>query len=407
MNTIKQACVEFPQPGTQESRSEQARIPLAVYVLGLGIFSMTTSEFMVAGLMPSLSAAFGASVAEIGYLISLYAAGMVIGGPVLTIALLKFPRKKAMLALVGAFVIGQTLGALAPTYATMAVARVITGIVSSAFFGVALSVCAEIVGPQARGRAAAIVVGGLMIATVLGLPLAIFTDQLFGWSASFGLVAALTLLSGIIIAFTVPALPRPPTISLGTELSVFRNRALWAAYSTSGLIIGATFAAFSYFSPIFIEITGFAPETVPLLFILYGAAAITGNIIVGRYADRYTRPILIAGLAALSIILVLFALFAQSPTLTLVAVIALGLVGVPMNPAMITYVMRTSNDRPLVNTIHTAVINMGIVIGSWLGGLGISAGWGLRWPLWVGAIIALVGLITLMMHRKNAATPES
>jgi predicted MFS family arabinose efflux permease len=388
-------------PSRAVEPAAEARMPPAVYVLGLGIFAMTTSEFMVAGLMPSLSRAFGVSVEAVGYLISIYSAGMVIGGPALTLGLMGLSRKAALLLLVALFLAGQTFGALASNYGAMAIARAITGIASSAFFGISLAACAEIVGPAARGRAASTVLGGLMVATVLGLPLATVIDQHFGWRASFWLVAGLTLLCGAVTALVIP-LSRPEPISLRAELAAFRDARLWAAYATSGLIIGATFAAFSYFSPIFTAISGFAPATVPLLFASYGAASIIGNIVVGRFADRYAMRILALGLSALIVVLALFALFASSRAFTAIAVLALGFVGIPMNPAMVSRVMRTANARPLVNTVHTAVICLGVVIGSALGGLGIGIGWGLLSPLWIGAALAFLGLLSLLPFRPLA-----
>ena len=162
-------------------------MPLVIYILGITIFSLTTSEFMVAGMMPSLTQAFAVSVAQIGYLISLYAIGMVIGGPLLTTLLLKLkvPNKKALLWLLCFYAVAQSVAASAITYDIMAIARVITGVAGAACFGVSLAICAEIVAVEARGRAASIVVGGLMLATVLGVPAATVIDAHLGWRASF------------------------------------------------------------------------------------------------------------------------------------------------------------------------------------------------------------------------------
>ena len=146
-------------------------MPFVIYVLGLLIFAQTTSEFMVAGIMPVLSEEFGVSISSIGYLISAYSAGMVIGGPILTLALLKVARKKALLTLTFVYLIGQILGAMAPNYEVMFVARLITGISSAACFGLCMAIAFQLVSAHTRGRAASIVLGGLMLATAAGLPL--------------------------------------------------------------------------------------------------------------------------------------------------------------------------------------------------------------------------------------------
>ncbi|QRG68070.1 MFS transporter [Brevibacillus choshinensis] len=376
-------------------------MPFAVYVLGLMIFSMTTSEFMVAGMMASLSEEFGVSVAAVGYLISAYAAGMIVGGPLLTVGLLKVPRKQAFLALGGVFLVGQTLGALATSYEMMMAARVITGISSAATFGVSLSIGFTLVHPGALGRAASVILGGLMVATAIGLPAAMVFDQYFGWRASFWGVVVFVLLSGVLGQFVIPATPKPESVSIRGELAAFRNGNLWAAYATSMLIIGATFAAFSYFSPILTDLTGFGAAMVPLLLGIYGVATVAGNIVTGRFADRYMMPILIVGLLTLTVALVFFGLFAHSSVVAMIAVIVVGLAGVPMNPAMTTRITRVANTGSLVTTVHGSVISFGVVVGSSLGGLTIDAGYGLASPLWVGAVLGIIGLLSLLPFLRD------
>lgn len=375
-------------------------MPLVVYILGLTIFSLTTSEFMVAGMMPSLALAMDEPVTRIGYLISLYAMGMVIGGPLSTIALLKLrvPNKQGLLWLLGFYIVAQSVAASATSYDILAIARVVTGVAAATCFGLSLAICADIVAPDARGRAAAVVIGGLMLASVVGVPVATLIDQHLGWRASFWLVVLLALLCLLLITVLVPRAKPSEVVSLGKELGEFRNRHLWAAYASSGLIIGAIFAAFSYFAAILTEVTGFPASSIPWLLGVYGVANVVGNGVVGRYADRYTTPIMAWGMVILSISLALFAIFAHDKTISVVLLVITGLVGMSMNPAIIARVMKTAHPGPLVNTVHTSVINIGLGAGSWLGGLGIAAGYGLRSPLWVGVALAVLGFISLLPY---------
>ncbi|PHM70440.1 MFS transporter [Xenorhabdus kozodoii] len=145
---------------------------------------------------------------------------------------------------------------------------------------------------------------------------------------------------------------------------------------------------------------------ITCLLVVYGAATIVGNAVVGKLADRHTILTLATGLISLTLFLLLFGLFADKKLLAALSLIGIGLVGVTMNPAMVTRVMRTANGRPLVNTIHSSVITLGVVIGSFLGGFCIHLGWGLRAPLWIGGLMALMGLITLLpdiynLHKEN------
>ncbi|MDT7645817.1 MAG: hypothetical protein QOC75_2817, partial [Pseudonocardiales bacterium] len=332
-------------------------MPAVVYVLGLGIFAMTTSEFMVSGMLPELASALNVSISAIGYLVSAYAIAMALGGPFVSAALTRLSHARALVLLLGAFLAGQVLGALATGYPMLVVSRVITGCAEAAFFGVGLTVAMDTVPPSLAGRAASVVLGGLMVSSVLGLPLATFLAQWAGWRGAFWAVAGLVLVAGVAVLVTVrrPVVGRVgAAVRAGTdagadadagsgagaraaadgsagglraELALFRNRRLWAVYGTSMLHIGALFAAFSFFAAIFIDVTGFAPGLVPVLLTGYGAAAVIGNMVVGRLADRYPMAVLTLGLAALVVLLAGFAAGAAVPAVVLVTVIGIGMVG--------------------------------------------------------------------------------
>lgn len=384
-------------------------MPLAVYILGLTIFSLTTSEFMVAGMMPSLTQAFGVSVTQVGYLISYYAIGMMIGGPVLTVGLLKLrvSNKKALLCLLLLYACAQVVAAASDSYDVMASARFVTGIAAAACFGASLAICGEVVAIGSRARAASIVVGGLMLANVTGVPAATAIDQHWGWRASFWLVVMLVALCALLIIFLVPRSQAAAARSLDNELAEFKNGNLWAAYLTSGCIIGAAFSAFSYFAPILTELSGFSVAAIPWLLGLYGVANVVGNMVIGRYADKHTFPILAWGQAGLATAFAVFASFAHNQIVSVLALVVVGLIGVALNPAMIARIMKTAHPGALVHTMHSSVINMGLGLGSWLGGVAIAAGYGLRAPLWLGFALAILGLLSVLPYLKNELKRKS
>ncbi|MEV0697622.1 MFS transporter [Saccharopolyspora sp. NPDC050389] len=380
-------------------------MPRAVYILALGIFAMVTSEFVVAGLMPQMAEGLSATIPQIGYLITAFAAAMAFGGPFLTVALLKVRPKPALLALFAIFLAGNLLAATATGYTLMLVARIVTGVASQAFFGIAISLCVQLTRPEVRGRAIAVVMNGLMLGTLLGMPLSTLVGERFGWRTAFWAIAMLAVIAALCTAFGVPRLGRADGEgNFRQELVAFRKPKLWLVLTTSTLIIGATFAAFSYFNPILTQVTGFSTGTVPLLLVAYGAATVVGNTIVGRLADRYTIPVLLCGLILNAGFLIGFALLAHVSVPAVVFMLGIGLVGVTMNPAMITRVQRTGNARPLVNTVHSSFITLGVIIGSWIGGLAID-GFGLRAPLWLGAALAAIGIVTLLPDLTRRRRP--
>ncbi|MGW5641899.1 MFS transporter [Saccharopolyspora sp. NPDC003752] len=386
-------------------------MPRAVYILALGIFAMVTSEFVVAGLMPQMAEGLSATIPQIGYLITAFAAAMAFGGPFLTVALLRMSPKLALLALFAIFLAGNLLAATATGYSLMLVARIVTGVASQAFFGIAISLSAQLTRPEVRGRAIAVVMNGLMLGTLLGMPLSTLVGERFGWRAAFWAIAALAVIAALCTALGVPKLGLAGDEgNFRQEIVAFRKPKLWLVLTTSTLIIGATFAAFSYFNPILTQVTGFSTGAVPLLLVAYGAATVVGNTIVGRLADRYTIPVLLGGLVLNAGFLIGFALLAHLSVPAVVFMLGIGLVGVTMNPAMITRVQRTGNARPLVNTVHSSFITFGVIIGSWIGGLVID-GFGLRAPLWLGAGLAGLGIVTLLpdlaRRRRPAAQPAA
>ncbi|MFJ9616333.1 MFS transporter [Streptomyces noursei] len=367
----------------------------AVYVLAMGVFAMVTSEFVVAGLMPQMARGLDVGIPEIGYLITAYAVAMAVGGPILTLAVRRLRHKTALTTLFGVFLAGNVLAALASDYGVMMAARIVTGVAAQAFFGVAVSLCVQLVRPEIRGRAVAVVMNGLMLGTLLGLPLATLVGEHLGWRAAFWVITGMTVLVAPATVVGVPGTARAEGGGIREEAVAFRRPRLWLAFSTSTLIIGATFAAFSYLNPVLTEVTGFATGTVPLLLIAYGAATVVGNTVVGRLADRHPVGVQVVGQALNALFLAGFALLAHLAVPAVAMMLGIGLVGVTMNPAMATRVQRAGNAGPLVNSVHSSFITLGVIVGSSFGGLVIDSH-GLRAPLWLGAGLAVLGLLTLL-----------
>ncbi|MBD8612438.1 MFS transporter [Pseudomonas rhizosphaerae] len=387
----------------------RSKLPPTVYLLGLTIFSLVTAEFMVAGMMPALAAAFSVSLAQVGNLIALYALGMALGGPPVTVLLLSrgISNQRALVGLLAVYVLAGALAAAAPTYTVLAVARIVMGVSSAACIGLCMTLCAGLVSLQDRGRAISVVLAGLMLSPVAGVPATAWVEHHYGWRASAWLVVALASLCTVLVATRLPRAEAGDEPSLGSQWISLKNRSLWGAYITSGLIIGATFAAFSYCTPILIEEVGVAPAQVAPLLALYGVANVLGNMVVGRIADRHTFAALGWGLALLVLALGGFALAGQIFWLNLACFLTVGLTGVALNPAMVARVMKAAEPGALVNTLHTSVITAGLAVGSWAGGAVIDAGLGLRAPLWLGAGMALLGLLSLLRPWYNATAPAA
>ena len=378
-------------------------MPLVVYILGLAIFSLGTAELMVAGMMSTLSDAFDITVGEVGHLISYYAFGVMLGGPVLTYVFLKFkaPYRTTLLWLLGLYVIVQGFSAFVSDYNVLVAIRIVTGILCAGCLSLSLATSMALVPVESRPRAASIVIAGFMVSNVFGVPLATIIDQQWGWRMSFGLVAILVFICLCALVRVLPPMAGGSTIKMAEEIKAFKNKAYWKACTTSCLILGASFAAFSYFVPVLVDVADFNMQTVPFILMLYGLANIVGNMITGRLAYRHSLAIMVVGLIVLSISLLGMALFAQYQSIAILAVIFIGLSGVPMNPAMMARIVSVAHPGPMVNAVHTSVINIGLGGGSYLGGMAISSGYGLRSALWIGLILAILALLSVLPYARR------
>lgn len=378
-------------------------MPLAVYILGLAIFSIGTAELMVAGMTATLSQAFGISVGDVGHLISYYAFGVMFGGPVLTYFFLKYKvqYRKVLLILFILYVVIQGLSAFNSSHAILIVIRFVTGVLCAGCLSLSLAISMAMVPNHNKPRAAAIVIGGFMISNVFGVPLATMIDQQWGWRITFGLVAVLVFICLIALVRLLPEVSGGGQLKMEEEIKAFKNKAYWKACATSCLILGASFAAFSYFVPVLVDITGFSMQVVPFILMAFGFSNIVGNMITGRLAHDHSLKIMLIGLTVLSISLFAFAIFAEYKTVAIIAIILIGLSGVPMNPAMMARIVSVAHPGPMVNAVHTSVINIGLGGGSYIGGLAITNGYGLRSGLWIGAVLAILALASLLPYVRN------
>lgn len=380
------------------ANKEAGGLPPAMFVLGLAVFCIGTTEVMISGLLPMLSRDLGVSIPTAGLLISGYVAGVVVGGPILTLAFLATSRKKAVMILIGLFVTGQALGALAPNYLLLMSSRVLAALAQGALFGIGSLLAVDLAGENVKGRALAAMFGGLTIANVFGAPLGTLIGGEWGWRASFWAVAAVAAASLVVaVPYLVPSQSKALYTGLRRELESFSNARLWWALTVTALSQGGLFAAYSYFSPILTEDGGFSSDAVPFLQALFGVGCFAGTVVGGRFTDRNLRRTLCLGLAALVITMAAFALLVESKLAAIAALTAFGVAAFSINPALQTQVINEARSAPtLATTANTSAFNVGNTIGPWFGGLAIAAGCGFTSAVWVGAaLVALAPLIAL------------
>ncbi|MEV4339766.1 Cmx/CmrA family chloramphenicol efflux MFS transporter [Streptomyces sp. NPDC049590] len=371
-------------------------MPLAVYILGLGIFTQGTSEFMLSGLLPDLAADLGVSIPDAGLLISAFAIGMVVGAPLLAVATLNWPRRTALVALQALFIAAHILGALAPGYAVLFATRVISALAYAGFWGVAVATAVALVPANAKGKAVAVVAGGLTLATIIGVPAGTLLSQFAGWRAAFWGVAALTLVS---LACSVSAIPggrgsAEETRTVRAELRAMARPQLWLSYAVTAFSFGAVIVTFSYLASLLTDVTGLADGWVPVLLALFGVGGLLGMVIGGRTAEAYPIRTLALGTGVLAAASALLAVLAENTVVTVALVFVLGMAGYVTNPILQSRVFVVAPGAPtLVGATNTSAFNVGNTLAPALGGVVIDAGFGFASVAWVGAALAAAGLL--------------
>ncbi|MGW6565667.1 Cmx/CmrA family chloramphenicol efflux MFS transporter [Streptomyces sp. NPDC054975] len=371
-------------------------MPLAVYILGLGIFTQGTSEFMLSGLLPNLADDLGVSIPDAGLLISAFAIGMVVGAPLLAVATLKWPRRTALVALQAVFIAAHIVGALAPGYGVLFATRVISALAYAGFWGVAVATAVALVPAGAKGKAVAVVASGLTLATIVGVPAGTVLSQFAGWRAAFWGVAVLTLVSLACSVFAIPGGKGSgeETRTVRAELRAMARPQLWLSYAVTAFSFGAVIVTFSYLASLLTDVTGLAEGWVPVLLALFGVGGLLGMVIGGRTAEAYPIRTLALGTGVLAVASALLAVLAENTVVTVALIFVLGLAGYVTNPILQSRVFVVAPGAPtLVGATNTSAFNVGNTLAPALGGLTISAGFGFESVAWVGAALAAAGLL--------------
>ncbi|WP_371502255.1 MFS transporter [Kitasatospora sp. NBC_00374] len=369
-------------------------MPLALVALAITAFAIGTTEFAAMGLLPQVADDLGVTIPQAGWLISLYAVGVVIGAPLLTAACARLPRKAVLIGLAGLFTVGNLLCALAPNFGLLAVARLITGLPHGAFFGAGAVAAAELAAPHLRARAVSVMFSGLTVANILGVPAATLLGQHLGWRAAMLVVVAIGALGVAATARLVPPLPGHPQAGLRTELSTFRSGQLWAALATVVFGCAGLFSCYTYITPTLTEVAGFGEGSVTPVLALFGVGMTLGNAIGGYAADRALRPSICAAFLLTAGSLALFALTAHARWSAALTVVLIGMFGFATVPTVQTLVLQKARAAPtLASATVQGAFNLANAQGAYLGGVAVGAGLGWTSPTLVGAGLAAVGCV--------------
>lgn len=387
-------------------------MPIGLIALALGGFGIGLTEFAIMGLLPEVAADFKVSEAVAGWFISGYALSVVVGALFITAAVTRLPRKPVLMGLMVLFIAGNLLCAVAPDYTVMMIGRIIAALCHGGFFGIGAVVAADMVAPNKKAGAIAIMFTGLTAANVLGVPFGTLLGQHLGWRSTYWAISAIGVIALLGILTLVPKVDRGDApASLRTELTAFKSKQVWLSIAVTVLGYGGMFGAFTYIAFTLTDVTGFAASAVPWLLVLFGVGLFIGNTLGGKAADRNVDKTLLVVLALLVLVLVFFALSVQNKGLTIASLVLMGGFGFATVPGLQMRVMKFADSAPtLASGANIGAFNVGNALGAWLGGVTITAGLGYTSPIWAGALLTLAGLAVMAYaaasYKRLAVSPS-
>lgn len=382
-------------------------MPLSLLILALSSFAIGTTEFVIMGLLPDVAGDLGVSIPSAGWLVTGYALGVAIGAPFMALATARLPRKAALVVLMGIFIIGNLLCAIASDYNVLMFARVVTALSHGAFFGIGSVVAAGLVAPNKRASAVALMFTGLTLANVLGVPLGTALGQAAGWRSTFWVVTLIGVVALIGLLRFLPSNREEAKLDMVAELSALKGAGIWLSLSMTALFAASMFTLFTYIAPLLGDVTGISPRGVTYTLLLIGLGLTVGNIIGGKLADRRLGATLVGVFAAMAVVSTAlswtaFAVIPTEITLFLWAAAAFAAV-----PALQINVVTFGKSAPnLVSTLNISAFNVGNALGAWIGGAVIAGGLGLTSVPLAAAVLAVLALIVTLITFRQTRTPD-
>ena len=382
-------------------------VGLALFALALGGFAIGTAEFVTMGLLPQIADGVDISIPKAGHVVSAYALGVVVGAPLIATLAARAPRKAQLSWLMIAFALANIGSALAASYGTLLITRFLSGLPHGAYFGIGSVVAASMVAPHRRTWAVSMMLAGLTVANVIGVPLSTVLGQRFGWEYPYVFVGVISLACVAAVLAWVPRQPADENASAAKELKALTRPQVWLALGIGTVGFGGMFATFSYITPTMTNLAGFAESTVPLILVVYGVGMTIGATVAGRVSQFGLMRGILGSLVLIATLLAVFGFMAHHPVTAVIAVFLLGFLPTMLVPMLQTRLMDVAQEgQSLAAALNHSTLNMANALGAWLGSIVLDRGLGYEWPSRIGALLAVGGiLITIVsatLGRRDA-----
>ncbi len=384
---------------------------LVLIALGMGGFAIGMAEFAAMSILPQFQAGLGLNAAQAGHVISAYAAGVVVGAPILAVMGARAPRWLLLIGFMALFAVGNVLSALAPTYEWMLAFRFLSGVPHGAYFGVAALVIASIVPLAWRTRAVSTTLLGLTIATVIGVPIASAASQAFGWRWTFAGVAVVAILTMALVFLFAPRDGGNRAATPMRELTALKRGQVWLTLGVGAIGFGGLFAVYAYLASTLEAVTQVGPGVLPWVFAVFGLGMVVGNLVAGWATDRFGMAAAGGLLLWSAVSLSLYPAASQNLWSILIVVFMIG-GGGGLGSVLQTRLMDVAGEaQTLAAALNHSAFNAANALGPFLAGLALTAGWGLVATGWVGVALSVGGLViwavaVLDARRRRFATVD-
>jgi DHA1 family inner membrane transport protein len=378
---------------------KRQRLPLVVWMLGTVTFVMGTSELIVAGLLPEVATSLDVTISQAGLLITVFALGMVIGTPIMSIATIRLPRKATLISALLLFALAHLVGAVTDVFAVVLIARFAAAVATGTFWAIGAVVAAAAAGREAGAKAMGIMVGGVTLATVLGVPIGTAAGQQLGWQGPFFMLALLSTGCAVLLAKVLPAaISAQGGVDLRVELRRLVNGRLWTVFLATALAQASFVGVYSYITPQLTDRAGLAASAVPIVMVAYGIGALIGTTIGGRLGDQRPYTVIGIAVAGLVVTMTVLLLWGGNPGVAVVFFTLMGLFGFASNPVLVSEALRAAGaDGVLPMALSNSFFNIGIALGSALGGIVIASSLAERALPALGLVLAAAAAVPCLV----------
>jgi DHA1 family inner membrane transport protein len=381
----------------------KSKMPLQVWILTLAAFAIGTAEFVIAGILTQVSESLNISEGQAGHLITAYALAIVFGGPILTLWLARFRKRRVLIGLMALFVVSNLITAFSTDYTTLMISRVMAGLTQGPFYGIGAVVATRLVSDKMAGQAVGQMFAGLTLANVLGVPGGAWIGNIYGWHISFDVVAIFGALAAFAIAIAIPEQGAEEPKSVRSQLGAFQNPQLLASLmiTTLGWVGFMTF--YGYIAPIAENIAGFERSSLTWILVIVGLGLVLGNTLGGKTADKNLSASLIGWPAAMIVSLIVVGLVASQPYLFVAAAFVFGVVSFANVPPMQMRVMKHGGDAPeLAATANISAFNIANALGGIIGGIVVDSAYGAGYIPFAAIIVPTIGLAFIIWQERKS-----